>query len=101
MPSPAAVTPASLRAADKAGAPVKTPTCHTAVMLSDLPLEVQARINVAFLSDPTRVKTTAIVAVLHQHGLPARAENVSRHRRRMLGVGNYGCKCPRLSEAPA
>lgn len=73
--------------------------CHTQALVSALPQRVQARLNVA-LSAP-HVTTSAILAVLEDHGVTgARAENVNRHRRRLQG-GNYACKCPLPTEAPS
>lgn len=71
------------------------PPCHTQQMIDGLPPEAQAVVTRALATE--RVPTTEIVKVLTAHGLPARAENVGRHRRRILGR-NYACKCPLTSE---
>lgn len=97
MPT-ATASPAALRSADDAGAPVKTNVCHTGSVIGSLPANAQAAVILALTTES--VSSSRIVQVLRDHGLPVRAENLNRHRRRLNGVGNYGCKCPRLNEAP-
>jgi hypothetical protein len=66
-------------------------------MIAEFPAPAQAALILALTTES--VKLAEIVDVLQSHGLPAKAENVARHRRRLTGTGAYTCKCPRLSEA--
>lgn len=97
MPT-ATVTPTTLQEADKSGVTVNTNVCHTGALIGSLPTPAQAAIILALTTES--VSSSAIVRVLKEHGLPVRAENLNRHRRRLNGVGNYGCKCRLLNEAP-
>jgi hypothetical protein len=89
MPAP---TAADIAAANATGEPLLTQgVCHTRVLLESLPAPAQAAALQALLTPP--VKTVDIVRVLESHGLPVRAENLGRHRRRLQGGAN-ACKCP-------
>jgi hypothetical protein len=65
--------------------------CHTQALVDSLPPAAQVSLNRG-LATP-QVKTSDLLNVLAEHGLEARAENMNRHRRRLLG-GTYACKCP-------
>jgi hypothetical protein len=93
MPAPAVER---LTDADRAGTVLLSGDCHTRLLIESLPVNVQAALVMALTTKT--VKTADITRVLIRHGLPAKAENVARHRRRLTG-GQYGCKCPRPSEA--
>ena len=99
---PATVTRDALVEADEAGLPVKTSACHTGTLIASLPAPAQAAVLLALTAKDDAgdlmVPSTKIVAVLEQHGLPVRAENLNRHRRRLNG-GGYACKCRRPDEA--
>lgn len=102
MPSPATVTRDALTAADETGTPVITSVCHTGTLIASLPAPAQAAVLLALTArndaGDLMVSSTKVVAVLEQHGLPVRAENLNRHRRRLTG-GRYACKCRRPDEA--
>lgn len=90
------VTPEALAAADRAGERLLAGrVCHTGALIATLPINVQAALLQALTTDKAR--TADITKVLVAHGLPAKSENVARHRRRLTG-GAYACKCPLLSE---
>lgn len=92
-----ALTTDALVDADQSGKVLHSSKCHTGTMIADLPASAQAAVILALTTKT--VPTSKIVAVLQKHDLPAKSENVARHRRRMTGTGSYACKCPRLSEA--
>lgn len=96
MPPAAPLTKQRLVDADRAGEVLKVGGCHTRLLIESLPVNAQASLLMALTTES--VKTADITRVLVRHGLPAKTENVARHRRRMTG-GQYACKCPRLSEA--
>lgn len=97
MPT-AAETTQRLVEADAAGEVVASKACTTRLLLESLPINAQAALLMAMTTP--EVKTADIARVLIAHGLPAKTENVARHRRRLTG-GQYACKCPRPREANA
>lgn len=97
MPTAATVTADALAEANRTGDWLRTRTCHTGALLTDLPADAQAAVILA-LTTPG-VRTADITKALIARGLPAKTENVGRHRRRLQGKA-YGCKCPLLSEVP-